>query len=391
MKLGLFSMPCHPPRRPHAQTFDEDLEMLILADQLGYDEAWLGEHYSSTWENIPAPDLVIAQAFALTRNIRLGTGVSCIPNHNPAQLAHRIAQLDVMGKGRFLWGVGVGAFPGDAILFEIPQDGTHRRVTHENVDAVLRIWAHGEDGFAWRSEEHPQFNFTIPNREDWRGLGFHMKPWTRPHPPIAVAGFSRSSTTLRWAGEHGWIPMSIHFVNTEDLLGHWRAYEEEALANAQTPRRSEWRIARDIYVADTDEQARQEVLAGSLAEAYRQYFFPLLKSFNMTFVWKDDPNMRDEDITVEHVLNKPRGIVGSPDTVARRLRELYNEVGGFGGLLMLCYDWEGENGPRWRRSMELLAKEVLPQLADLTGEATDGPVGAHASSGPGQTGAVGQK
>src|SRR5437899_13066085 len=108
MKLGLFSMPCHPPRPPHAQTVDEDLELLVLADQLGYDEAWIGEHYTSTWENIPAPDLLIAQAFALTRNIKLGTGVSCIPNHNPAQLAHRIAQLDVMGKGRFLWGVGVG-------------------------------------------------------------------------------------------------------------------------------------------------------------------------------------------------------------------------------------------------------------------------------------------
>jgi len=367
MKLGLFSMPCHPPRRPHAQTFDEDLELLVLADQLGYDEAWIGEHYTSTWENIPAPDLLIAQAFALTRNIKLGTGVSCIPNHNPAQLAHRIAQLDVMGKGRFLWGVGVGAFPGDAILFEIPQDGTHRRVTHENVEAILHVWAHGEEGFSWKSEDHPQFNFTIPGHEEWRGLGFHMKPWTKPHPPIGVAGFSRSSTTLRWAGEHGWIPMSIHFVNITDLQGHWRAYEEEATANAQTPRRSEWRIARDVYVADTDEQARREVLDGSLAYAYRQYFFPLLKSFGQTFVWKDDPDMRDEDITVEHVLDT-RGVIGSPDTVARQLRELYAQVGGFGGLLMLCYDWEGEDGPRWRRSMELLAKEVMPQLADLTGE-----------------------
>src|SRR3979411_922967 len=253
MKLGLFSVPRRPPGRAHAQTFDEDLELLVLADKLGYDEAWLGEHYSSTWENITAPDLGIGQAFAAPRNIKLGTGVSCIPNHNPAQLAHRIAQLDVMGKGRFMWGVGVGAFPGDAILFEIPQDGTHRRATHqhahaalrrvphENVDAVLRIWAHGEDGFAWRSEERAQFNFTIPNREDWRGVGFHMKPWTKPHPPIAVAGFSRRSPTPAGAADAGGTPMSIHFVNTQALVGHWRAYEEEVLANAQKPRRSEWR------------------------------------------------------------------------------------------------------------------------------------------------------
>ena len=61
MKLGLFSMPCHPPHRKHADTFDEDLELLVLADQLGFDEAWLGEHYTSTWENIPAPDLTLAQ------------------------------------------------------------------------------------------------------------------------------------------------------------------------------------------------------------------------------------------------------------------------------------------------------------------------------------------
>jgi len=91
MKLGLFSMPCHPPHRKHAETFDEDLELLVLADQLGFDEAWLGEHYTSTWENIPAPDLTLAQALVKTQRIKLGTGVSCIPNHNPAQLAHRIA------------------------------------------------------------------------------------------------------------------------------------------------------------------------------------------------------------------------------------------------------------------------------------------------------------
>ena len=368
MKLGLFSMPCHPPHRKHAETFDEDLELLVLADQLGFDEAWLGEHYTSTWENIPAPDLTLAQALLKTQRIKLGTGVSCIPNHNPAQLAHRIAQLDVMARGRFMWGVGVGAFPGDATLFEVPQDGTHRRVSHENVEAVLRIWAEGDrGGFTWRSE-NPQYNFTVPQPEPWRGIGFHMKPWTRPHPPIAVAGLSKSSTTLRWAGEHGWIPMSIHFLNPQDLRGHWSAYEESARASGHTPRRSEWRLCRDLYVADTDAQARREVMEGSMAHAYKEYFFPLVTSFGMAGLWKDREEMKDEEVTLDYLLEN-RWFVGSPDTVARRLRALYDAVGGFGGVLMLCYDWEGANGPRWRRSMELLAKKVLPQLKDLTGDA----------------------
>jgi alkanesulfonate monooxygenase SsuD/methylene tetrahydromethanopterin reductase-like flavin-dependent oxidoreductase (luciferase family) len=367
MKLGLFSMPCHPPHRKHVETYDEDLELLVLADRLGYDEAWLGEHFTSTWENIPAPDLVLAQAFAQTENIKLGTGVSCIPNHNPAMLAHRIAQLDVMSKGRFMWGVGVGAFPGDAVLFEVPQDGTHRRVTHENVNAVLEIWKAGEQGsLTWRGE-FPQFNFTIPPREDWRGIGFHMKPYQQPHPPIAVAGLSKSSTTLRWAGEHGWIPMSIHFCNPPDLRGHWQGYEESALASGQKPARSDWRICRDIYVADTDEQAREEALTGSMAYAYQNYFFPLISSFNMTALWKDRDDMTDDEVTnVEYQLDN-RWLVGSPDTVARKLCELYEAVGGFGGVLMLCYDWEGDQGPRWRKSMDLLANQVMPQLRDLTG------------------------
>src|SRR5262249_29762917 len=152
---------------------------------------------------------------------------------------------------------------------------------------VLHIWAHGDEGFSWKDEQHPQYNFTIPQSEDWRGIGFHMKPYQKPHPPIAVAGLSRSSTTLRWAGEHGWIPMSIPFCNAPDLRRHWKAYEEEALANAQKPKRSDWRICRDIYVADTDEQAEREVRESSLAYAYEKYFFPLVGSFGMLNLWKD--------------------------------------------------------------------------------------------------------
>src|SRR5262249_1758995 len=132
MKLGVFSMPAHPPHRGYADVVGEDLEMLVLADELGFSEAWLGEHFTSIWENIRAPDRLIAQALRCTRRIKLATGVSCIPNHNPAQLANRIAQLDQMARGRFLWGVGAGAVPSDAVLFEVPADGAHRRVTQEN-------------------------------------------------------------------------------------------------------------------------------------------------------------------------------------------------------------------------------------------------------------------
>ena len=108
MNLGYFTMPLHPPGSNITQTLENDLLQLIELDELGYSEAWIGEHFTAKWENIPAPDLLIAQALGLTKKIILGTGVSCMPNHNPFILAHRIAQLDHMAKGRFIWGVGSG-------------------------------------------------------------------------------------------------------------------------------------------------------------------------------------------------------------------------------------------------------------------------------------------
>src|SRR5687768_3068303 len=131
-------MPLHAPERPLAQTLAEDLEQLEALDRLGFSEAWIGEHLTSAWENIPAPDLLIAQALGRTKNIVFGTGVNCLPNHNPVMLAHRVAQLDQMAQGRFYWGIGSGGFAGDFELFDVdPNSGEARTITLDLLDAVL--------------------------------------------------------------------------------------------------------------------------------------------------------------------------------------------------------------------------------------------------------------
>jgi alkanesulfonate monooxygenase SsuD/methylene tetrahydromethanopterin reductase-like flavin-dependent oxidoreductase (luciferase family) len=124
MRLGYFTMPLHPPGSHPAETLEEDLEQLVVLEGLGFEEAWVGEHFTAAWENIPCPDLFIAKALAVTRTMKLGTGVSCLPNHHPLMLAQRIAQLDQMARGRFYWGVGSGGFPGDFELFGVnPEKG----------------------------------------------------------------------------------------------------------------------------------------------------------------------------------------------------------------------------------------------------------------------------
>ena len=132
MRLGYFAMPLHPPGADPAKTMDDDLAQLATLDRLGYEEAWIGEHFTAQWENIPCPDLFIARALGMTKKMKLATGVSCLPNHDPLMLAQRIAQLDQMARGRFYWGVGSGGFPGDFEMFGVdPKSGEHRVITRE--------------------------------------------------------------------------------------------------------------------------------------------------------------------------------------------------------------------------------------------------------------------
>ena len=140
MNLGYFNMPLHPPGSNHTKTYEDDIDQIVFLDQLGFDEAWIGEHFTAEWENIPAPDIFISYLFAITKSIKLGTGVNCLPNHNPFVLAHRIAQIDHMSKGRFLWGIGSGGFIGDLKLFRHDvQTGTNREMTKESLDLIFQI------------------------------------------------------------------------------------------------------------------------------------------------------------------------------------------------------------------------------------------------------------
>ena len=305
---------------------------------------------------------MIAAALQLTRNIRLGTGVNCLPNHNPAVLAHRIAQLDQMAKGRFNWGIGTGGFPGDFVLFDYtPEGGQNRQITREAVDLVLQIWeaARRGDG-AGLASETDRWKFTLPERADW-GLWTHMVPYQQPHPPIAVAGLSAKSDTLVMAGERGWIPMSINIVTAPTLRAHWETYAASAERAGRVPDRATWRIARDVYVGETPEQARRDVLEGVVGRDWRDYFLPLLTKSKLLIAPKLDPAMPDEDVTLEY-LCEHIWIVGDAAEVTEKLRRLSDEVGGFGTLLVIGHEWTPRE--QWLNSMHRLVEEVMPRLQE---------------------------
>jgi alkanesulfonate monooxygenase SsuD/methylene tetrahydromethanopterin reductase-like flavin-dependent oxidoreductase (luciferase family) len=162
------------------------------------------------------------------------------------------------------------------------------------------------------------------------------------------------------AGEHDWIPMSINFVPAAILSGHWDAYAASATAAGNQPDRANWRIARDILIADTNEEARRLALGGVLARDWRDYFIPLLNKSKLLKLTKVDPQMSDDAVTLEYLCDNV-WIVGDIETVTAKLRRLYGDVGGFGTLLAIGHEWDPRN--EWLRSMTLLANEVVPRLA----------------------------
>ena len=271
LEVGYFTMPLHPPGSDLTKTLEDDLEQIVALDGLGYKEAWIGEHFTAQWENIPAPDLFIAQALGLTGSIKLGTGVTCMPNHNPFMVAHRVAQLDHMAKGRFMWGVGSGGFPGDFEVFGFdPKGKEHRAMTRDAIDLVLRIWDDPKPGLY----EHQYWRFSIPEPIDEIGLRFHVKPYSLPHPPIAVAGVSERSDTLTMAGERGWLPLSINLVPSRVVKTHWESVEEGAARGGRVPDRSQWRCCAGGVYLGHDSPGEEGGAGGGDLAGFREVFPP---------------------------------------------------------------------------------------------------------------------
>jgi alkanesulfonate monooxygenase SsuD/methylene tetrahydromethanopterin reductase-like flavin-dependent oxidoreductase (luciferase family) len=358
MRFGYFTMPLHDPAVPVAQTLAHDLEQLEFLDQAGFSEAWIGEHITSAWENIPAPDLLIAQALGRTKQIAFGTGVNCLPNHNPVMLAHRVAQLDQMARGRFYWGIGSGGFVGDLALFEVDaQSGQNRMVSLDVLETVLKLWSDPTPGIY----EHPRWRFRVPEPNPDISMRMFMKPYQLPHPPIGVAGVTPNSEMYKLAGARGWMPMSLNLVPTSSLQRNWQTYAEACVQANREPDRGAWRVARDVYIGETTEQARKEALEGVLARDWREYFIPLLGAGDRLSLCKVDPAMPDSEVTPEYLLDNI-WIVGDPDEVTRKLRAVIDATGGFGTLLLQGHEWQPRD--KWERSMRLFIEEVAPRIGE---------------------------
>jgi alkanesulfonate monooxygenase SsuD/methylene tetrahydromethanopterin reductase-like flavin-dependent oxidoreductase (luciferase family) len=331
------------------------LALIVEADELGYSEAWIGQHHSVAWEPIPSNDLFIANALPRTKQIHFGTGVTLVPYHHPVNIAVRLAMLDHLSRGRLLCGFGQSGIATDLSLFDLPADPQRLGLmTVEGIDMVLKLWQTDApfdfQGDFWRIRIDQQ-NPAIQS-------GVILKPYQKPHPPVAMSVVKGRSMAARMAGQRGFIPLSGNLIPASTLPLHWETYAAGASeAGRPEPDRALWRVARNILVGESTAAALEHALSGTFARSY-DYLIKLSGPGRLAG-FKEDPDMPDEAVTPEYCVRK-LAIVGDVDECIRRLQEIWTMTGGFGTLLMIAHDWDDK--ARWLQSMRLLKNEVLPAL-----------------------------
>jgi alkanesulfonate monooxygenase SsuD/methylene tetrahydromethanopterin reductase-like flavin-dependent oxidoreductase (luciferase family) len=363
MDFGLFLMPSHPPERSLADGHKWDLQVLKWADEYGFKEAWVGEHHTCKWEPNPAPDLLIAQALMQTKQIRLAPGGYILSYHHPVDLVHRISFLDHISGGRMNMGVAAGALAMDQYMFGTNNE-TNRAMLRESLDMMIRLFT-DEKPFEIKGKY-----FTTAQAERQGEHYAHLKPLQRPHPPIAMAGaFSTKSESLALCGERGFRPISLNMAS-RFTAQHWASVEAGARRSGLTPKRSNWAVVRDVFVADTDELAWKQAVNGDMGRMFGEYFIPLMSSIKTDRLaveyFAASPGITVPQITTEYCAEN-NWLIGSPDTVLHKIEKMYAELGGFGTLLLHVFDY-ADNPEPWRRSLELLGNVVLPRVKHLTGD-----------------------
>jgi alkanesulfonate monooxygenase SsuD/methylene tetrahydromethanopterin reductase-like flavin-dependent oxidoreductase (luciferase family) len=364
MRLGYFTMPMHPMHRSPTETLQEDRQDIILADKLGFYDAFVGEHLTESTENITYSMLFLATLISETKNIKLATGTSNLSQWHPVMMASHAAMFDHLAKGRFIFGISAGALKCDAEALQTLNEDRQKRFV-DCIDVILEIW-----------KREPPYNIDLPGNQfkvtvetqrcEEIGRGHLYKPYQNPRPEIVgtvVAPFSKGVIEM---GKKDFHPLSANFLLAKWLPSHWQNYSEGKKQVGQTPDPKDWRIARTIFVADDEKLARRYAMEDP-SSPYRFYWSQMFKKMTLggrQGVFKQSREQPDSELTEDYVLDN-LVIHGTPDKVADQILKLREEVGDFGEIVYAGMDWLDPKLAR--RSMELMANEVLPRVNEAIG------------------------
>lgn len=357
MRFAHFSHVWNKPNMSAAQRYEQLWQELELADELGYDYGFCVEHHFCPTESLmPSPTIYCAGAAAHTRRLRLGPMGYIVPLYDPLRIIEDVAVLDNVLDGRLELGLITGISPR---FFEHFHGDFANRRARLNEALELVQTAYTDDGhFSYQGEYYHYENVRLS-----------VLPLQRPHPPMWVQ--SRDIDTLEVLARDGINTGYLFFVPREIAAPRYREYLRgwQQAGHAHTANISYW---APVYVDETDELAVERA-APHIVHAFTVVFgFGDVGGVPIP-VLADNFEKRGEHASaeiarhlsdVEYLLERNLVFIGSPETVARRLKEAATE--GLFNTFMGEFNIGYLDEESLRRSIRLFGQQVIPALKDFS-------------------------
>ena len=348
MKFSIFMMPLHYPTENPSLAFDRDISLIHYAEELGYDEFFIGEHHSGGWETMPAPEMALAKASAHAHRIRLGTSVISVPFHHPFHVAERMAFLDHLTKGRAILGVGPCALVTDKNLFGLATEKLYPMMA-ESVDIIVRLLESPEpidyDGQYWKIHQ----------------MRLQLRSYQQPRMPLAIAS-SGNPVSLELAGKYGMLflsPAGKNMRNNQTKAEQWNKVEAYRRRSMARRLRATTGASQPASISPTARKRRGAMSKQSIARDM-QYFFAI----GLKAPYESYPGQPLQEITARSGADRRDWIIGTPDDAIAQIERMQTETGGFGGLMLTTHEWASTE--KLRHSYELFARYVMPHFRGHT-------------------------
>ena len=345
MRFGTFSYNQPRPWVPERQAFEELLEQVLLTEKLGFDEAWFAEHHHSDYGMLASPNLIIANLAPRTKRLRMGSLVNVLPLYDPMRLAEECGMLDILTGGRLNVGLGRGV-PRDDLKHGLDRDTAQARF-EEGIEILLRAWT--GDTFSYAGKAWNYVDITCRPR-----------PLQRPHPPIYYGATSPDSPAM--VARRGW-NLALSRQPLANCARAIQSYRDERTKLGNPNGGGDAIMVRDVYVADSDEQAWAEA-APQIARFWQ------LATDN---VWRGDSVSTDDlpkfterfsyfpgGLNVKRLDEWGTSLIGSPDTVIKKARAMIATAKP--DSLVGMFSFGGLSHEHVMRSIELFASKGMPGL-----------------------------
>lgn len=351
MEFGIFSNGF----RPHniaGESYDEDIREIVLAEELGFRDAYISEHhgelpYINRVDTIPEPDLLMCKAAALTSRIRMGSAVKLIHIHHPLDVAVQAAVTShLLGPERYIFGFGTGfASPLFSQERGLTFEDRHARLA-ESLETIIKCW----------NTDAP---FDLDGRF-WQGKGLIALPKPRDAGGPAMATATDNEPMLKISAERGYTLLTTFQETPQRVRAKSERYVQYALAAGQRDPLKNIAVARLVYIADTRQQAIEDLREAVTYEVSVQAQRGFLKHLKATY----DLDVPNDRRAIDALVEAGIYLVGDAQQVTRQLKDFYLASGGFGTLLIVAGKaWA--NREKRHASMRAFMSDVAPKLRDL--------------------------